>query len=363
MVVSEKKDKKKNIGKRVYYSILLSLTGILLAAAAFGLIKLWGFLEEYELTQQSYVTEPILAELNVGNYTKLFEGLDAEISPYETKEALHEQITDRLNGEFTATKSAKYSTEDAPVYLLKSGGENIALLELKKTSKTPKYGLDVYGYNRIYGITATMNEEVKIVIPNTVKFTVNGKSPENEFFTEEQIPETERFGEFLVGKPKMRTYKLTGLMNPPEIRFYNANGEEIPVSPENGVYTCGLPTLDSSLAKEAEEFATEFAKLYSEFVAYDIYFADLKPYLKKGTEFYDNLKTFNAQFYTPHQGYEFREEKILGTTQYSDACFTVKPEYDHVIKFYAQEKVYHTSYTVYAVKTDEGWKAIDLTIN
>lgn len=354
-------------GGTVFLWIYISLTVLLLAAIAFGLIKLWGFLKEYESAQQNYVTDAVLAELNNGDHTRIYEGLDgltAEISPYETEEALREQISNRLTGEFTLAKSAKYSTEETPVYMLKCGGENVALLSLKKISKTPKYGLDVFGFDKIYGFTAQRSESAEVKIPSVCTFTVNGKSTDGETFTEEEISGADYFGDYLKDKPTIRSYKFEGLMNPPDVRFYDANGKAIPVSLENGVYSCPLPTIGEDRAKAAETFASEFAKEYSKFVAYDTAFENLKPYIPRGTDFYDNLRTFNAQYYTPHNGYEFRNEKLLGTTQFSENCFSVSLEYDHVIIYHGNEITYHSSYTIYTVKTaDKGWQAVNLVIN
>ncbi len=354
-------------GGTIFLWIYFSLTVLLLAAIAFGLIKLWGFLKEYESTQQYYITDAILTELNGGDHTKIYESLNelkAKMSPYETEEALRKQISNRLTGEFTLAKSAKYSTEDAPAYMLKCGGENVALLSLKKVSKTPKYGLDVFGFDKIYGLTAQFAESAEVKLPSNCTFTVNGKPADGESYTEENIPEAKYFGDFITGEPTMRSYRFEGLINKPEIRFRNANGNEIPASLENGVYTCPIPTLDEASARAAETFASEFAKEYSKFVTHDNAFEDLKPYIPRGTEFYDNLRTFNAKHYTPHTGFEFRNEKLLGTTQYSENCFSVSLEFDHVIDYYGRLLTYHSSYTIYTVKTaDKGWQTVNLIIN
>ncbi len=355
--------KEKNIGKRVFYSIYAGLVVLLLGAIAFGLIKLWGFLKEYELTQHYNVTDVVLAELNSGDYTKIFDGLKVEISEYETEEMLKGQITEKLGGTFTATKSAKYGSEEKPVYMLKCDGENVALLELVKSGTTPKYGLDVFSFSRIYGVTAQKNESAKIVIPSNVTFTINGKDTTGELFTEERFPEAKRFGEHLKGEPTQRTYQIGGLMNKPEVKFFDKDGNAVPVTEENGVYSCALPTRNSELAGKSGDYALDFAKDYSAFIAYDVSFDALRPYLIRGTEFYTNLRTFNAQYYTPHQGYEFRDEKIVDVTQYSDECFAVKLEFDHVVKYYGEEMPYHNAYTVFVAKTDDGLKVLDLILS
>ncbi len=365
MTASEKKRPRK-----VFMWIYITLTVLLLAAAAFGLTKLWGFLEEYEQSQEYYVTDAILAELNGGDYTKILENADVGFSPYETEDALRRQIESRLDGgKFTLVKSAKHSTEDAPAYILRCGNENIenvAVLALKKVSKTPKYGLDIYGYDRFYDIQARQDERAEVKLPGSCSFTINGKAPEGEEFTEEPIEDAERFGGYLSEKPVMRSYVIEGLMNAPDIRFFDENGNEIGdirVSPENGVYSCALPTTDAETAARAETFVSDFSKEYSRFVTNDVSFEELKPYIPSGTKFYNDLRSLKVQFYTQHSGYRFENEKLSGTTQYSENCFSVSIEYDHVIDYYGKDVTYHSSYTIYAVKTENGWRAVDLVLN
>lgn len=357
------KTKKTGAGKKVFYAIYFSLTAILLTAITAGLVILWGFLKEYEQSQEYHATDAVLAELNSGNLNKIFEGLDIEISVYETEASLREQITERLAGEFSCTKSAKYSTDDAPAYLLRCDGKTVGILKLEKQGTTPKYGLNIYGYGGISGISAEMSKHARVVLPSTCTFTVNGKSPDGEFFTEERIPEAKRFGDLLSAEPTIRTYAFGGLMNPPDIRIFDKNGKQLPVSLENDVYSAVLPITDTEAAAQAEDFAYEFAQLYNQFISYDIQFYELKPYMVRGTEFYKNLANFMPQFYGTHTGFEFRNKEILNTTQYDDDCFSVSLEYDHVVFTRYQEHVYHVSYTVYVVKTDEGWRAVDLVLN
>ncbi len=360
----EKSEKKKTSrGKTVFRVIYLSLTVLLLGAAAFGLTKLWGFLKEYEISQEYYVTDEVLAELNSGNYEKIFEGLDVEISPYETEEDLHEQIESRLVGEFTVTKSAKYSTDDMPAYLLRCGGKTVGVLKLKKQGTTPKYGLNIYGYSDISGISAEMETSVKVTLPSTCTFTINGRQPEGEPYTEEEIPEAKRFGDRLSSEPVMRSYTISGLMSTPDIRIFDKNNAQLPVTIDGSEYSAVLPTTDPILAQQAEDFVYQFAQLYNQFISYDIEFSDLKPYMLKGTEFYKNLSGFRAQYYSYHTGFEFRNKELLNTTQYDENCFSVSLEYDHVVFTAYQEYVYHVSYTVFAVNTESGWRVADLVLN
>lgn len=358
-----RKKTKSDTGEKVYFSIYFSLSALLIAAIIFGLVKLWGFLKEYEASQQYHTTDVVLAELNSGDFSKLFDGIDDEISEYETIEELYDQITSRFTGEFTCTKSGKYSTDENPAYMIKCNGENAAVLYLKKESTMPEYGLDIFGYDKITGVTVQKNESATITLPDTCTFTINGKQAEGLSYTEEEISEAEKFGDYIEEKPVMRTYSIDGLMNIPDIKMFDKNGRQLPVSLENNVYSCALPTTDNEAALQAEEFAFEFACRYNEFVSYDIYFYSLTPYLIKGTELYENLRTYLAQYYGYHTGYEFRNKEIVSNTQYSDNCFAVNLKYQHVLFSYGKEIVYDISYTIYVAEIDGNWKTIDMIIN
>lgn len=360
----DKSENKKPLkGKRVFYIIYFSLTVLLLGAIAAGLAILWNFLGEYEQSQEYHATDAVLAELNGGDLTKIYKGLDIAISPYETEEMLREHIAKRLDGEFTCTKSAKYSTDDTPAYLLRCGGKTVGILKLRKQGTTPKYGLNIYGFSGISGISAEMGSSARVTLPSTCTFTINGKPPVGETYTEEQIPDAKRFGSQLSAEPVMRTYEISGLMDPPDIRIFDKNNKQLPVTLKDDEYSAVLPVTDPGSAREAEDFAYQFAQLYNQFISYDIKFYELKPYMLKETEFYKELAGFMPQFYPNHKGFEFRNKKLLNTAQYDGNCFSVSLEYDHVVFSKYQEHVYHVSYTVFAVNTEDGWRAADLVLN
>lgn len=354
---------KSRIGSRVYFSIYFSLAGLLIAAVICGLVILWGFLKEYEASQQYHVTDSVLAELNSGDFTKLIAGVDVDISEYETEQMLYEQISSRFTGEFTCTKSGKYSTDESPAYMLKCDNENIAVLYLKKDSFTPKYEMDIYEFDRISGITPQKNENARVTLPSNCSFTINGFTPEGELYIEERFAETSNFGEYLNGKPTMRTYSFGGLMYAPEIKMFDKNGKQLPVSLENKVYSTELPITDTKAAAQAEEFAFEFATKYNEYISDDVSFNELLPFLIKDTELYSNLRTLETQYYGYHTGYEFRNKEIVSTTQYSDNCFAVDLKYQHVLLRWGTEIVYDVSYTIYITQLDGEWKTVEIIIN
>lgn len=352
-------------GTIVFYSIYFVLLAAALSAAVVGLGKLWEFLQHYEACQIYHTIDAVTAELNSGNLDLLYGGVESGISPYESEESAQRQLCERFTGEFTLKKNIKESTKEKPVYTIICGDEPIAFARLTQTGKDELYGFEIFGVESVYGIQLVQNESVKISLPTGCTARINGVElcDWSEHETAE-IPEAAQFGEYLNGAPQMESYKVTGLMYPPEVEFTDGAGKAlITRRDDNGAYSCDLPVSDSGLAEKAGEFALEFSELYSKYIANDAYFSSISGYIPQGTELYDNLRTYEGQFYTYHSGYDFTDEQIQRITQYSDVCFAVRVSYVHNVYYGGETYSYPADNTIYAVNTESGWRAVGLTMN
>ena len=324
----------RSTGTVVFYSIYFVLLAAALSAAVVGLGKLWEFLQHYEACQIYHTIDAVAEELNSGNLGLLYSGIEGDISPYEGEDAARRQLSERLTGEFTLKKNIKESTKENPVYTVLCGGEPAAFARLAQTGADELYGFEIYGVEQVYGVQLVQNENVRLSLPTGCTAKINGVelSSWSEHETAE-IPEAAEFGEYLTS------------------------------APQNGAYSCGLPVTDSAAAEQAKEFALEFSKLYSKYIANDVYFSSISGYIPQGTELYSNLSTYEGQFYTYHSGYDFTEEQVRRVTQYSADCFAVRVSYVHNVYYGGETYSYPADNTIYAVNTEAGWKAAGLTMN
>lgn len=351
-------------GTIVFYAIYFVLLAAVLSAAVVGLGKLWEFLQRYEACQIYHVTDAAAEELNSGDLSLLYAAAEGDISPYEDEETLHRQLRERFTGEFSFKKSAKESTKDSPVYTMICGGEPMAYIVLAQTSEDSVYGFGIYSITRAYGISPEKNESVTVTVPTGCEAAINGrKLTEYAQKTSRQVEGAENFGDYLQNPPELSTYTIDGLMYPPEVEFTDGSGAKLPAEKTDGGYSCALPVTDSAAAGEAEKFALEFSETYSKYIANDAYFSSISGYIPQDVKLYSDLSTYEGQFYTYHTGYDFTEEKTVSVQQYSENCFAVRVSYVHNVYYGGETYSYPADNTIYAVNTDNGWKAVGLNMN
>lgn len=353
---------KKQTGSIVFYAIYFVLLAGALSAAAVGLGELWKFLSRYEATQIYHVTDAITRQLNSGDHTLLYAAAERDISPYETEEMLKNQIDERFTGEFSLKKNLKRSTKDAPVYTVMCGEDAVAFLTMKQTGTDDLYGLAEYGPASITGITPVKNERVTLAYPTGCSAEINGIPLAGENVTTDPIAEAANFGGYLSSAPVMNTCTVAGLMYSPRVTFRDSSGRELKPEQNGTKYVCGIPEASGETADSAAEFALEFSEAYSKYIANDVYFSSISGYIPQETKLYSDLKTYEGQFYTYHTGYDFSEEKVLRVTRYSDECYAVRVSYTHNV-YYGETYSYPADNTIFAVNTENGWRAVGLVMN
>lgn len=351
---------------RVIFFVLLAAAIITVAAI---LSWLWRFLESYEISQTYRVADAVVAELERGEYEKLFTGEEINMSPYETTDAYKAAAKAKITGELTYAKSARESRSERPVYVLKANGEGVAYLALELSETKTEFGFDMYKFGSIYGLEVPMNEQVTVTVPSNYTVYINGIALDDSAITaSEPIEEAANFGDFLdssVNTQAINTYTVTGLINKPTVTVTDGDGsEKTPLFDEaRKQYVCELENSESDTAKSAEEYAVEFAHVYSKYIANDVYLSSISPYLIEGTKLCTDINEYEGQFYTWHSSYEFSGDETVSVHQYSDNCVAVRVKYVHTVYSGGEGHDFPADNTVFAVKTDDGWKTAALVMN
>lgn len=358
------KQKHIQTGSIVFYAIYFVLLAAVLSAIVIALGVLWDFLSRYESSQIYHITNAIEQQLNSGDFSLLYDSISDDISPYENETMLKKQLAERFSGEITLKKNLKKSTQQEPVYNLICGESNVGYVSFEVTGKDSKYNLDYYSAKEVGGISPERSVSVEITFPTGCRAEVNGSDIlAGTPYKTQPIADAANFGARLDNTPQLFTYTIDELMYEPSVRFFDSTGAEIPAAREGNSYSCALPLYDENSAQQARQFALEFSENYSKYIANDVYFSYISDYIPVDTKLYSDLKTYEGQFYTYHTGYEFVKETVLSVTQYSDDCFAVRVSYDHNVYYAGETFTYPADNTVYAVKTDNGWRAVALVMN
>lgn len=354
--------KKTTNGTIVFRAVFFSLVGIIIVALIIGLNIFSGFLSDYEKSQQKYAVEPIIAELKQGNFDKLFAATEIEVSEFETEDDYKKAFTAVLGAELSYMKNPKESTDDAPVYSLRSDGKTFALLKLKKTGEKNGSGFEIFAFDSVYGVDVAKNEQVTVTVPDEYKVSINGVQPTAGFITKtEAVDGAELFGKYLTVVPKIVTYHVDSLINKPSVKITDASGKEISADYDESkkTYRCGEKQCDD---KTATDYALEFSHRYSEYIANDIGFSVLAGYIKNDVALYNDMYNYEGKYYQWHSSYEFKNDTIVSATAYDDNCVAVHVKYDHIV-VYGEEHIFPADNTVYLYMTENGWKVVALKMN
>lgn len=350
-------------GSIVFYVLYFAFLAAVLSVIVVALGYLWDFLNRYESCQIYHVTNAVEEQLNGGDLSLLLNGID-EISPYENEEMLKKYLSESYSGRFSLKKNLKLSTQQEPVYTISCGDNYVGTAHFQITGKDSKYDLDYYSLKTVNGVNMECNKSIEVTFPTGCYAQVNGeKILVGTPYTTKPIDEANNFGVRLTNTPQLYSYTIDGLMYEPEVAFFDSRGNELPAQSEENSFSCGLPIMNAEKANQAKEFALEFSENYSKYIANDIYFSYISDYIPLDTKLYSDLETYEGKFYTYHTGYDFTDETVLSVTQYSDDCFSVRVSYEHNVYYAGETFTYPADNTVYAVKTDGGWKVVSLVMN
>lgn len=164
----------------------------------------------------------------------------------------------------------------------------------------------------------------------------------------------------------VESYQVSGLIAVSSIEAVSAAGEKCDVTllgEKDGVMTylvkTPIPASQTDILKAA---GLEITKKYSEFIAKDITFSQLQPYLYKNTLFYDNLREFYNGWFTGHDSYGFENIKYFGLEWFDETHCKVGIEMNYYVYKAEKRFDYPIKYNVFLLKVGNKWLLADLSI-
>lgn len=197
--------------------------------------------------------------------------------------------------------SASYLTEE-PVYDIYADDTMVAKVTLSAKNERTIFGIltimdwDVKGIEPVF--TAGSNDYV-IKIPSDYKATINGVTLGESYLTgnTETNPEFVNVSQY-VTMPTLVEYKVTGLVNQPEIKIYNAAGEEVAYTPdENGNISVSYQAASDEIPDEYYDSALKMAQTWEDFLTNDLSgdyhgLATIQQYLIKDSYYWDLAESY-----------------------------------------------------------------------
>ncbi len=358
---SPRRRKRRSKGTIVFRVIFLTMLAASLAAVLFGLKVLCSFLEDYEQSLPEKAAENVISELRQGNTEALYQSAGFVPNEYEDDSAAREYVSSLLDGELTCSKNVKESSGGGLVYNIKCDGKTVCQLSLRKTGEKTEYGFELYEPGEFSGLSVP-TKEITVKAPDSAQLYIRGKRVTQEPVSTEAIPECEHFCGYIDKEVSMAAYRISGFTELPEVSAVFPDNSELKCTRNGNEYSFSLESGD--IPQELSELAVNASKTYSKFISADAPFSAVAAFVPEDVPFYENIRDYESNFYTPHSDYDFLDVKVCGSQRYTEGCAAVRVTYtQRIYAGWYGDFDFPTDNTVYLAEHGGEWLVTDIVMN
>jgi len=259
-------------GLGIYAAVLL-VFGIVM------IIYTGNCLKRYEKSQSETAMKGFLKDFKsmVSNNTLVDNVELPASSEFEGKDLFTNMYMSEFEGagEYTFAKDeSSYNTEE-PMYNIYVDGKRVARMTLEAKDQHVVLGILTildWKIKKIEPVFTAKTNDYTVTIPEGYTFTVNGKQVSEDYRTGNAIdnPNFVNVTPY-VSMPKSVEYKITGFVNKPEIKVYNASGNEVGYNVDSkGNVSLGASGDASDMPAARREEALNMAKVWDNFLTNDL---------------------------------------------------------------------------------------------
>ena len=221
---------KKTKGTIAFRAVYFSLTALAVVAIAVGLVIFNNFLSDFENTLPEKQAQKFVNEMDAQSAELIYNSTNFLTNEFERSDAFRNYYQQFLMGNYSYVKASKDSTDEAPVYKIKSGDKEIARITLRLTGEKSQFGFPIYELDRV-SCNEAQTKSVTVTAPSNATIYANGLIVSALYIT--QNGEPEKHLDYFLGyideadKPYTVTYTIDGFLSEPEITAKDAGGNEI----------------------------------------------------------------------------------------------------------------------------------------
>ncbi len=242
-VSANTKPKKK---KKFGLALLIYALALLLVIGA-GMFLLWKYVDAYERSRPEHVVDAFMASVDETYWETLAESSSAMFptTEFENSNDIARQCFEAVRGQlYTYRKRAADSTDEAPAYTIRVGGNDFAKLTLRRFGSAG-FGFDTWTPDTVELLPDFVPEArtVTITVPTGSQITLNGVTVPDRMITETsvcaELSELEK--NFTTTVPTMSVYTVEGLYGNLDVKVIDSAGRELaPVYADGTLYTYEL---------------------------------------------------------------------------------------------------------------------------
>lgn len=356
-----KKQKKRSKFKKG----LLIYTVIVLLILTVGLTVFWFFIQDYEDGMPVHGMERTMESFNEQQITNLISDQTfGNAGALEDSSVWVSWYQKQIKGKQLTFEEARENTATTPTYLVKADDQPIGKVTLKVTGKNA-FKFNLWGFDRL-DVSEYLPETATytITVPKGATITVNGHALGEEYITEKDViyPELANVQNYLSEVPLSTTYKVSGLLNEPQIAATSENGRSLTLEKKNHNYAFSYAMSDAEIASlktMAEGVVNSYAMNFID-VSKQIY-----NYIMPDSELEENIKLTVTGFYPTKYiaSYGFDSMNVSNFNYYSDNCFSCDVQYNFHVNFQnftVEQESLPGNMKWYFVNKDGKWYLTDL---
>ncbi len=319
------KDKRKNTGKIVFYSIYAVFILAFFVALFAVLEPLKAWLTEYEASQPNYARDQVFQQLfqgrdwktlyeKAGETDTLFEGADEFAAYMEAKVGQQELQCLETSAGLSGDKK----------FIVKVGDEKIATFTLTGGSDSQ---LEIANWELgSLELFYARQESVQVEkFPGQTVY-INGVSLDDGYVIQKTntVADTYLSGE-LKGYSK-ELLKVQGLLCQPNVEVKNADGTvaTLTVDAETATYTQQVVAMEPTEAQKT--LAQNAMEAYGKFMIRKADRAEVAKWFEKGGEAYKTISSGETSWVQSFSSYTFTEPSFTSFYQYSEDCYSIMVE-------------------------------------
>ena len=195
---------------------------LLIGALAFGLSRLWDFLDVYERTRPVHFMEATMPLFEKSHSGELQNYVTNHVeNPYETDSVIPDIFYESIEGKkLSFGKLSGSYTESHPVYAVLADGDHVATVSFTSNNQIVDYNFSGWQLEEI-SLLLTPTKNFAVTVPSSMNITVNGRSIAKEHIV--STIETDTPVSYV-------NYAFSGLYREPDIRVTDRYGTLVTLS-------------------------------------------------------------------------------------------------------------------------------------
>lgn len=342
----------------IFWSVVIALFFIVFIGIVLVWDYLWNYLVEYEKNNSDYIVESYVDLYRNKDYEDILKYQNISYTELNDKKEYEDYLADIVGQDTSCIEALKADKSGQDIiYYLYNNKKKIAEITVSPDGQFNRYGME--GWTISPSIEFKMEHSVKIYTPYSASLYIDDKLVNDSYLTE--VIETIDFYDQLDNKdevPKLKCYYIDNLLNEPELKVHNENGNELDVFPQKGAFYAEeffTDDLKAVLEPRCEEIARKFA-LYS---ILDLKFDDIKDLFYDKSEYYRKIGNFKNDWYKEHT-FSYDNVKFRDFILYDPGHAVLTISFSYHVNIGYRVNDYDVEYTMSMIKVDGVWKVAQM---